>query len=112
LKEENANLYKDLKVSRSQNQRDQETIKKLQNDIQTDIVQKKNLTNFDPYQAILDDSNKKYQNLNAFEFGPGSGLSGTSGVSAVSNNSALSSNNHQLTRSQKNQHQFSQLNHQ
>lgn len=49
LKEENANLSKDLKVTRSQNQRDNETIKKLQNEIQADIVQKKNLANFDPY---------------------------------------------------------------
>lgn len=99
-------------MARSQNQRDKETISKLQNDIQADSIQKKNLANFDPYQPILDDSNKKYLNMNAFEFGPGSGLSGNSGVSAVSNTSALSSNNPQLTRSQKNQHQFSSLNQQ
>lgn len=73
--------------------RDKETIAKLQNDLHADTIQKKNLANFDPYQPILDDSNKKYSNINAFEFGPGSGLSGTSGVSAVSNHSAVSSNN-------------------
>lgn len=86
-------MSKDLKVSRGQNYRDKETIKKLKNELHHSTFQKKNITNFDPYQAILEDSNKKYQNVNAFEFGPGSGLSGASGVSHASNNSALSSNN-------------------
>lgn len=99
LAEENATLQKDLKVARSQNLRDKEAIRQMQQE----------RTAYGPYQAALDDSNnlKLHQKSNMFECGPGSGLSGVSGVSAVSGNSGVSSNN--LTRSQKNQHQFSSL---
>jgi len=111
LKEDNENTQKELKVVRSQNQREKELIKQLQQ-INNEQSQQNNRMTYGPYQTNFDDNNNKvHSKSNMLEFGPGSGLSGVSGVSAASGNSAVSSNNN-LTRSQKNQHQFSSLHHQ